>query len=290
MAGRLSKVLLADDGSEHARAGGKLLADLPLSADADVVAMRVFIPLQAAEHALFEEQLNKMVAFLQDNGISARPELLLGYPAEKILEYAESFQPDLVIMGARGLRSVFSLGSVAAHVVEEGGWPVLVARAPYRGLKHVVLAVDESEYSQAAEAFVREFPWPEGVEITALHVLSPPPLSLIYEPAVLMSTDYYAAQLLDKEEQRRRQKAHDQAVQLLDGVVARLQAAGLQARSHIVLGDAAAEIIAYAQTEPVDLIVVGAQGMSDLRAWLLGSVARQLITHAPVSVLVVRGG
>ncbi len=289
MAGKLHRVLLADDGSEHARAGCQLLAALPLSSDAEVVALRVFIPLQAAEHARFEEQLQKTVAYLAENGIEARSELLLGYPADKILEYAAVFHPDLIVMGAKGLRSVFSLGSVAAHVVEEGGWPVLVARAPYRELRHIVLALDDSASSQAAEDFVRQFPWPNNVRVTVLHVIAPPPLELIYDPLMMTNVDYYAVQMLDEEEQRRRAEAHARAEDLLHKAVTRLQAAGLEARSHIMLGDAAAKIIEYVQREPVDLIVVADQGKSSLRAWLLGSVARQLMTHAPISVLVVRG-
>lgn len=54
------------------------------------------------------------------------------------------------------------------------------------------------------------------------------------------------------------------------------------------LGSPAVEIIDVTLDEHADLLVVGAHGHSAARRLLLGSVAHQLTTHAPCSVLVVR--
>jgi nucleotide-binding universal stress UspA family protein len=54
-------------------------------------------------------------------------------------------------------------------------------------------------------------------------------------------------------------------------------------------GDAATEILAYAQEQKVDLIVAGSRGLSGVSGWWLGSVSRKLVHYAPCSVLIVRG-
>lgn len=46
---RLSGVLLADDGSEHARAAVKFLCDLPLAKDTPIRVLRAFHSTQATE-------------------------------------------------------------------------------------------------------------------------------------------------------------------------------------------------------------------------------------------------
>lgn len=55
-----------------------------------------------------------------------------------------------------------------------------------------------------------------------------------------------------------------------------------------VFGSAPAAIRAYAETHTCDLVVLGATGVGYLRGLLFGSVAGQLITTAPCSVLVAK--
>lgn len=53
-------------------------------------------------------------------------------------------------------------------------------------------------------------------------------------------------------------------------------------------GNAAQEIIAAASDARADFIVIGSRGRTGLERLLLGSVARNVLFHAPCSVLVVR--
>ena len=52
-------------------------------------------------------------------------------------------------------------------------------------------------------------------------------------------------------------------------------------------GDAAAEIITVAQESGADLVVVGSRGQTGLKRIVLGSVARNVVTAAGASVLIV---
>lgn len=70
---------------------------------------------------------------------------------------------------------------------------------------------------------------------------------------------------------------------------ARFQAAGVTARGLIELGPIAETVLALAQREGADLIVVGTHGRTGLRHLLLGSIAERLLRLSPLPVLTVRG-
>jgi nucleotide-binding universal stress UspA family protein len=58
---------------------------------------------------------------------------------------------------------------------------------------------------------------------------------------------------------------------------------------HVLLeGDAASEIVRYAQDAAMDLIVLGTHGRTGLERLLMGSVAEKVMRDAPCSVLVVK--
>lgn len=56
----------------------------------------------------------------------------------------------------------------------------------------------------------------------------------------------------------------------------------------IKYGTPGAEIVEVAEEMGIDLVVLGAKGLSGLKGFLLGSVAQKVVRYAPCSVLVVR--
>ena len=65
--------------------------------------------------------------------------------------------------------------------------------------------------------------------------------------------------------------------------------AGMRAKTKLLSGDPAHEILDYASTIDADLIVVGTRGHGMISSALLGSVSRALLHRAKRPVLVVRG-
>ena len=63
---------------------------------------------------------------------------------------------------------------------------------------------------------------------------------------------------------------------------------GIEAKTEMLRGDAADEIVAYADTIDADLIVVGSRGHGAIASALLGSVSRAVLREAHRPVLVVR--
>ena len=57
----------------------------------------------------------------------------------------------------------------------------------------------------------------------------------------------------------------------------------------VVLGDPTVEIVHSAEQTPVDMIVLGARGLTRRERWRLGSTSLTVARYAPCPVLVVRG-
>ena len=64
---------------------------------------------------------------------------------------------------------------------------------------------------------------------------------------------------------------------------------GIDARTELLAGNPAAEIVAYADTVDADLIVVGSRGHGRISSALLGSVSRGVMSESKRPVLIVRG-
>ena len=285
------QILVADDGSEHSRAAVNLLGDMNFSGKSKVHVLRVITPLQAAEHIAFENSLEATRSALSKKGLDAQSELLLGYPAEKIIEYAESLCPDLIVLGAKGLRSTLGilLGGVAQQVVEYACCPVLIVRAPYQDLSRVLIVSDGSDSSLAAVRYFGILPKLNDVKIEIMHVLPPPPIPMsVIEP---MFTDYSMIQPWEvtEEEAERRKKEEEEGEELLKKINDMVKIFGYDSSTILKRGDAASEIIDYVKTNNIKLIVTGSRGLGNFRSWLMGSVSRKLVHYSDCSVLVVRG-
>jgi len=66
------------------------------------------------------------------------------------------------------------------------------------------------------------------------------------------------------------------------------QAGDVKVETSILEGRPAAEIVKFAVTKKIDLIVIATQGKRGLERLLLGSVAEEIIRSAPCKVLVVK--
>jgi nucleotide-binding universal stress UspA family protein len=56
----------------------------------------------------------------------------------------------------------------------------------------------------------------------------------------------------------------------------------------VAVGHPAVKITAYAEDHDVDMIVLGHRGKTLFERWLIGSIAKKVMSYAPCCVLVVR--
>jgi nucleotide-binding universal stress UspA family protein len=291
---RTRHLLLAVDGSEHANAAAQFVRDLPLPDDCQISVISVLIPRNAQQYTILKNILEQVKTLLQEKQSRLiHTELITGYPAEEIVSYADSNQPDLIVLGARGLRSTLGifLGGVAQNVVEYACCPVLVVRSPYTGLHNVLLATDGSEHSQLAVQYLHNCPLPEGVRKRVIHVIPPEITADAFGASWQLNMELTAPILTEQMQVQLMNKAIEEeetGKSLLKETIDNLKDLGITATGILRRGDAATEIIDFAREEKVDLIIVGSRGLSAFRSWLLGSVSRKLVHYADCSVLIVK--
>lgn len=292
----LENILLAVDGSEHSMAAIQCLCDLPIRRDISpqcrVTALGVLDNRHTHSRAALLGILDRTQAIFHQHGIQALPGLLQGDPAEELARYANEHKPDLIVMGAKGLRATLevSLGGVAQQMVEYVTCPVWVVRAPYVRLCRVLLASDGSESSQHALNYLKCFPLPANIEMFVAHVLPPLrsyPVGERYWPgygdALPGATPFEV-----EEAEKWRIEQEENGRTLLSQVIGELRQARFKATGVLLQGDAATELLHYCKEYGIDLLVSGSRGLSRMSAWLLGSVSRKLIHYAPCSGLIVK--
>lgn len=293
------RVLLAHDGSDHAAQAANLVRDVRWPSESALRIVSVIEPTMvamtsyAAAGAGYWSQLDGELSDYYNDALAeairqlGAPDrtvdgaVLYGRPATVIADEAGTFGADLVVVGSRGHGAIASLvlGSVSAEVVDHAPCPVLVARQA--SLSRVIFATDGSSSAAAAEARLSEWPIFAGLPIHVVSVADVPrPMSSGIAPTMLTTvTESYAQDLEAAKEEHRR---------LADESVARLREAGCNAEAEVRIGDAPAEIIAAADAQGADLVVLGSRGRTGFTRLLLGSVARNVVQGSAASVLVVR--
>jgi nucleotide-binding universal stress UspA family protein len=79
-----------------------------------------------------------------------------------------------------------------------------------------------------------------------------------------------------------------EAENYLHDLALRLQTAGLPTERHIREGQAAEQIVEFARTNDVNLIILSSHGQSGLSGWNVSSVVQKIILRASTSIMVVR--
>ena len=287
-------ILLADDGSEHSRAAVKLLGDLPLDEQCHIKALRVFTPADTADVWLLERSLKITEEELESQGKKIESEIVLGHPAEKIIEVAQKHEASMIVIGAKGLRATLGilLGGGVQQVAEHAELPVMVVRAPYSGLNRVLLVIDGSDESKMMVSCMGRFPLPQEATFDVLHIAPPIPRKediVHYWPGSIDVSLSIPFEDIEEDINKRAQKEELYGQKVLAEAIEILEEEGIEAKSTMLRGDAATEIIQYAKDHQIDLIVSGGRGLSSVRSWLLGGVSRKLLHYAPCSVMVVKG-
>lgn len=286
-------VLVAVDGSEHAMAAIELLTNLPLPKRCKISVVSVLIPRNAQYHATLTHLLEHISNKLENKGVQIETHVLTGYPAEQIIDFSKAVQAKLIILGAKGLRGTIRifLGGVAQQVVEYAPCPVLIVRANHTKAKNVLLVTDGSDHSKYAINHLSECPLPHDSSITVMHVL-PPEMTM---EMLIRSWPYGIDALppiisteVDQSLEDRAEEELQEGEQLLNQTVDELAHLGLPLKKVLLRGDAATEILEYAEEHDIDLIVAGSRGLGQFQSWLLGSVSNKLTHYANCSILIVK--
>lgn len=141
----------------------------------------------------------------------------------------------------------------------------------------LLIAVDDSIHSQRAVRFVAGMRWPAGSRMLVVSVMHAP------LPAAAAALSGVGAELTEALQALRHR--HES---LIASVQRRLRQAGHSAEGRVLEGDAREQLIAIAESERADLLVLGSRGRHGIARLMLGSVSAHSASHAPCSVLVVK--
>jgi nucleotide-binding universal stress UspA family protein len=148
-------------------------------------------------------------------------------------------------------------------------------------MKKILIATDGSASSAEAVDFGVELAAEHEAEVLFVHVA--PALELSADAGYGIGFGYGGAALRVPHEI----DAHDRVpLEDAEQIAAR---AGVEASSKLLVGDPVDEIVAYADSEGSDLIVVGSRGHGTLASVLLGSVSRGVLSESRRPVAVIRG-
>jgi len=284
------KVLFATDGSAEADKALRFLRKLSLAPGSSIHTLTVTAGAEwtmpewyvAGEHAWGNSVAAKVTEALQQPGVGVAGSARSGSAAYEIIEAAEEYQVDLVVLGSKGLTGLagFMLGSVARNVAKHARRSVLVARELRHDLQRVLLAVDGSSHGVQAARFAARLPLPADTVIQVVQVV------YTHQPYAVVAPEFLVEYSTAMNEAEKQEKAAAEA--LTRSICDRLIAGGKKAEPLVLRGDPADEILKLAEQNESDLVIAGARGVSLIEGLLVGSVADRLLKRAPCSVLLVR--
>lgn len=261
----MRRILVPLDGSER---GDQILTFLdrmlPESRGAiELILLRVLARGEALDVA--HERAQATTKRLWERGVRALSLVVVGdeVPAE-VLKVAELTHPWLVALSTHGAGdSRRPRGSVAERVVQAAPGPLLLVGRqalpldPAAGLNRVLVALDGSRSADAALALVGELARPSDAEVLLLAVDASPGEGRAPSPVNV------------------------------EAARARLLQAGVdRVRALRATGDVAQALLSAARREGVDLLALGARGMTGGEG--LGSVARAVAQACDCPLLLTR--
>ena len=316
------RMLVPLDGSELAEVVFTYAKELAGRLDLDIILLHV--TRQAAENTMpmrkayidraveaiqrqSQELQDKTAAKKEGKPIEVRGEIVIGYPADEILRFADENKVDLILMATHGRSGIkrWTMGSVADKILRATKIPVWLVRAGIpEEIVHgqwpttILVPLDGSEQAESvlphAETLAKQR-GAEQVDVVLIRVCEPPsrPSYYLSEPGVtyapLAEPETIDAQInwkkyLDDEMAKSRQAAE----KYLEKVEKKFKDIDISVRSEVLEGRAAEEIVEYANKNPFNLIVMSTHPRSGLRRLVYGSVTENVLQGVNRPVLLVK--
>ena len=194
--------------------------------------------------------------------------IVRGDPSLALIEFSETNGVDLVCVGpdAGLLGGAIRIGRVAIHVLRESRCSVLVARHAGPDFpSRIGCAVDGSEASVETALAAAGLSAATGAELRLVHVV---PVFRGHNTEWILSAD-------------------EASPPELEPSVSAAESLGVKPIREMAMGRPERALVAAAEREGIDLMVVGHRGIRGVRR-VLGSVSEHVAHHAPCSVMVVR--
>jgi len=296
------RLLVPLDGSELAETVFSYVRELSARVGFEVVLLHVCDAVELGSISQYRAYIERAVETVRQQSeelqkrtgtkgeqIVVKGDVVVDYPAEGILRYADEHNIGLILMATHGRSGVkrWGLGSVADKVVRASKIPVCLVRGGASGeiihdkwpTRTILVTLDGSELAESVLLYVEALVRQTGVE--AMQVL----LLAVCEPVLLPA--YYPSGIpLNWEDHMARIRRRDE--EYLSKVEKKLKDAGLNVKSEVLVGKPAEEIVNYVSKNPVDFIAMSTHGRSGVSRWVFGSVAEKVLLGVNRPILLIR--
>ncbi|MBE2224334.1 MAG: universal stress protein [Anaerolineae bacterium] len=270
-------VLIATGGSAHSMIAVKMGVYLATLLPVDITLLTVVG--HEDQMSMGADVLEKASYLFTDVSCPLHTVVRIGHAPQEIVGELENGRYDLLLMGERMHHDLMSrlLGPTALYVIDHATHPVLLAKHDVLPLKHLLLCDSGTRTPKLLDRFFERLPQFFGLDIdmTVLHVMS----QISAGPGVsgqVLRAD--AGELME---------AHSPEGELLADDLQFLNQYGVQARAKVRHGLVVDEIMAEAESENYDLIVIGSHRYEGWQRFLLDDLAHKIVKQAERPLLVI---
>ena len=220
--------------------------------------------------------------------IRVRTEILVGDPAEAILNYVEERGIDLIVMATHGRTGIrrWALGSVATKIATAADCPVVLIRAKGAredvrekgAIRRILVPLDGTAASEKILPHAQELVTHFKAEVTFFQAIQP-----LYN--AVATTDGIVYVPYTPEEMK---SFVTSAENYLTRVSAPFRELGVPVQQKVTLGDPAEAIIRFADEIGADLVAMATHGRTGVYRWMIGSVADKVLHAGNTPLFMVR--
>ncbi len=298
----LNKVLVPLDGSPLATCVIPHLVALTRATEAQITLLRVtemsndqsgrINPvewhLSKVEAQTYLDEIAEQIAQFTDQ--KPETQVLQGPVAERIIEYAQKHNHDLIVLSTHGQSGLngWNVSSVAQKVINRAGLSILLVPA-YRHeicledgkwgdihYQHILAPLDGSQRAECVLPIAASLAQQYQAELLLAHVVARPEM---IQRMPLTSEDTMLADQVVERNQAQATKYFEQLQNRLSPAPRTL----VVVSEHVI-----SELHKLLEQEKIDLVLVSAHGNSGQNQWPYGSVVTSFITYSPVPLLILQ--
>ena len=140
----------------------------------------------------------------------------------------------------------------------------------------ILVAVDGSPYAERALKYAIDLSEKYGAKLIIAHVIMRRFYAVTPSEAGVLATTTFVKEI------------QAEGKTIIDNAESMAKVEGVNFESKLVRGVPAEEIVKISESESTDLIVIGSRGLTEVRAFLLGSVSDKVSHHCKCPILIVK--
>jgi nucleotide-binding universal stress UspA family protein len=286
------KILVCLDGSQLAEVVVDYAKELAGRLTLDIDLLHVFLPDESNQLPMRQAYVEHMAEKLRvqseairnktgykprDTEIKVRGIVVVGYPADEILKFADANSSDIIMLSTRGRSGIgrWALGGVAEKVIHAAKVPIWLVPSEITqeviqdqiSKRTIVIPLNGSKHAESVLPYALALAKQRGAETSFVIINVSPkgkiPISTSESRGVFMNEVFDGSKF--------------NITEYLNGVVKQIKEAGFEASAEELKGTPTEEIINYISSHPTALIAMGTNGASGLHEMLFSNTTENVV-------------